>query len=256
MDALLEPLIVVLMGLCFGSFVTLASYRLPRDEDVWLEDSRCPHCRAKLAARDLLPVLSWLVNRRKCRACGVFVHWRYPVVELLTGALFLLIYARMGVGTEGLLLALLAVALLTLIVADFEHYIIPDEIHYVLLPLGAIYRFATGAQWPEILSGLALGLGIGFSLRFGYRMFRHKEGLGLGDVKFLAVAGLWLGMKPLVPFLFFSGVLGVATALLWRALRRGTVFPFGPALAVALFVCVAFPELPDAFWNLQRLMLR
>lgn len=247
----LEAFFVLMVGLCFGSFVTLASYRLPRDEDIFVTPSRCPACRTALTACDLVPVFSWLAQGGRCRHCAAPVHWRYPVIELVTATVFLLIAQRAGLTWEAALLALLGVGLLVMIVVDLEHMLIPDEVHLLLLPAGLAYRFLSGAAWGEVLGGLALGLGIGLILRFGYRWVRHKEGLGLGDVKFLAMAGLWLGVLPLVPYLFLSGVLGVATALIWRALGRGKVFPFGPALALALFLCVLYPEVPDTFWNIH-----
>jgi prepilin signal peptidase PulO-like enzyme (type II secretory pathway) len=122
------------------------------------------------------------------------VSARYPLTELATAGVFLLIYAQYGVTLQGVLLAL----------------------HY------------------------------------GYKWLRKKDGLGFGDVKFLAVAGLWLGVMPMVPFLFYAGVLGIITGLVWRALGLGPVFPFGPSLAVALFICVAYPEAGNLFLHVAE----
>lgn len=249
-------LLVFFIGLCFGSFVTLASWRLPRGENVVHISSRCTSCGNTLAARDLLPVGSWLLARGKCRFCKAGVHWRYPAIELVTGAVFALIYWQYGLTLSALLLALFATALMVMIVADFEHYMIPDSIHWFLLPLGAFWHWQLGTPWQEPLSGLALGLVLALGLRYGYSILRKREMLGLGDVKFFAVAGLWLGVRPFVPFLFFAGFFGILTALVWRMMRRGEVFPFGPALAASLFLCVAFPAIPEAFWNLQRFLYR
>ncbi len=250
----IELLIILVLGLCFGSFITLASYRLPLGEDIILKPSRCPACETKLGFFDLWPVLSWVTSGGKCRHCKAPVSVRYPLTEIASGALFVLIYMRYGVTWQGFLLALMGVALLIMIVADLEHYIIPDEVHWALLPLGIAYHYVIGSSWENVAAGAALGGGIGLALHYGYRYLRKKEGLGFGDVKFMAIAGLWLGVLPLVPFLFFSGVLGVIFGLLWRALGKGPVFPFGPSLAVALFVCVAFPELPNAFWNMGEII--
>lgn len=251
MEALLA-VVVGIFGLCFGSFVTLASYRLPRGEGVVKGASRCPSCNHALGIRDLFPVFSWVVSCAQCRYCNKSVHWRYPAIELITAAAFLSLYMRFGVTWQMLVLSLFAVALLVMIVADFEHYIIPDEVHYALLPLGAVYRIFNHVPLMEITGGLGLGLGIGLALRYGYQLLKKREGLGWGDVKFLAVVGLWLGTTPIVPFLFFSGVMGVCTALIWRLLGKGAIFPFGPALAFSLYFCVVYPEVPEAFWNLQR----
>jgi Flp pilus assembly protein protease CpaA len=149
---------------------------------------------------------------------------------------------------------LLAVVLLIMIVADLEHYIIPDSVHVVLLPLGFAYHYFHVSKPSEVLGGLGLGLALGLSLHYGYFYLRKKHGLGFGDVKFLAVAGFWLGMAPIVPFLFYAGLFGVFTGILWRTLNRGAVFPFGPALAVSLFMCIAYPEIPAQFWGLYSFM--
>jgi leader peptidase (prepilin peptidase)/N-methyltransferase len=198
----MEILFVLLTGLTFGSFITLASYRLPLGEDIVVKPSRCPACEHTLGFKDLWPVLSWLCSRGKCRYCKVRVSARYPLTELATAGVFLLIYAQYGVTLQGVLLALLAVGLMVMIVADLEHYIIPDEVHYALLPLGLGYQYVTGHEWGDMAGGFVLGAGIGLALHYGYKWLRKKDGLGFGDVKFLAVAGLWLGVMPMVPFLF------------------------------------------------------
>lgn len=248
----IELLLVVFTGLVFGSFITCASYRLPLDQEVVKTPSYCPKCNTKLSFKDLWPVVSWVLARGKCRHCAAPVHWRYPVIEVFTAAIFLLIYARLGISLTALVLALMAVALLIMIVADFEHYIIPDEVHYALLPLGLLYQYLIGNTPEHVLAGFVLGTGLGLALHYGYRWLRKKEGLGFGDVKFFAVAGIWLGLSPFVVFIFISGVLGVLTGLLWRYVNRGPVFPFGPALAVALFICILFPEVGNILENLTK----
>lgn len=250
---LIEIIFVLFTGLTFGSFITLASYRLPLEEDIIVKPSRCPKCETRLGFRDLWPVLSWLFSGGKCRHCKASVSVRYPLTELVTGIIFLLLYMRYGLTAEGILLALAAVALLVMIVADIEHYIIPDEVHYVLLPLGLGYRCVIGSTPEDVAGGFLLGAGIGLALHHGFRWLRNKEGLGFGDVKFLAVAGLWLGVTPIVPFLFLSGLLGVVNGLVWRALGRGPLFPFGPSLAMAMCICVVFPEVPNLFWNIGKI---
>ena len=251
-ENIIEVLFVLFCGLVFGSFITCASWRLPRDEDVVFKASHCPTCKAKLGFKDLWPVLSWLSSKGECRHCGARVSVRYPLIELITAILFLLIYSRYGLTAQGVILALLAVALLIMIIVDLEHYIIPDEIHWALLPLGLAWHFVRGTPPVAVVTGFGLGLGIGLALHYGYRILRKKEGLGFGDVKFFAVAGLWLTAYPIVPFLFFYGVLGIATGLLWRLLGRGERFPFGPALAAALFLGVAYPQVYNLFWHIGQ----
>lgn len=254
----MEFLFVLFFGLVFGSFITCASYRLPREEDIIRKSSYCPSCQAKLGFKDLFPIISWTVSKGRCRYCNARISPRYPVIEAATAAIFLWLYAYYGFSVQAVILALFAVALLIMIVVDFEHYIIPDEIHMALLPLAFLYHYTIGTPMADIAFGAGAGAAIGLALHHGYRLLRRKEGLGYGDVKFLAVAGLWMGSLTLFPpFLFFSGMLGVATGLVWRVLKRGERFPFGPSLAAALFLCVAIPEVPALFWQWgQSLALR
>ena len=247
---IIEILFILAAGLTFGSFVTLASYRLPLGEDIVVKPSRCPKCETKLRFLDLWPVLSWALNRGKCRHCQAPISVRYPLTELATAAMFLLLYYHYGITVQAVLLAVLWVVLMIMIVVDLEHYIIPDLVHYVLLPLGIFYQLAIGTTSADMLHGFLLAGGIGLSLHYGYRYLRHKEGLGFGDVKFFAVAGIWLGFKGVMPFLFIAGVLGVMTGGLWLLLKKGPVFPFGPAIALSLYICVTFHDLANLFWNI------
>lgn len=249
------PAIVIFLGLCFGSMVTLVSYRLPREEPVGNTRSRCPSCKKTLGVRDLVPLFSWIISGGKCRQCKAKISSRYPLTEICTGALFYLVYLEKGVSFEAAVLMMLATGMMILIVTDLEHYIIPDEIQILYLLLGGIYHFAIRhTPIEEPLGGLLVGILIGASLQLGYRYLRKKEGLGTGDVKFLASAGLWLGLKPLVPFFVFSGLLGIVSGLLWRALGFGKIFPFGPALAIAMFVLILYPQSEQWFWESLQLL--
>ncbi len=243
------------MGISLGSFVTLASYRLPRDEDIVFTPSRCTSCGTRLKVPDLVPVLSWLMSGGACRHCKARVHWRYPVIELCTALALLLVFYRYGIGWQAFFLSVFAVGLLVMIVADFEHYMIPDEVHWLLLPLGVVYRATTDGDFTDMAQGFAVGLSLGLFLCYGYSWIRGRQMLGLGDVKFFAVAGIWVGVLTFVPFLFFSGLLGIVTALLWRAQGKPGKFPFGPALAMSLFICVVYPEVPQFFWLKGLLVL-
>ena len=247
-----EMALILAAGLCFGSFVTLASFRLPRDESVVRPGSRCPSCGTQLKPLDLVPVFSWVAHRGRCAHCKTKVHWRYPAIELVQAALFLGIYFLVGPNGLWVVLALLSVCILTLIVTDLEHMIIPDEIQIVMGILSLAYAWLGGIAWTDLGIGAATGLLIGLSLHYGFKWIRKKDGLGFGDVKFLAVAGAWMGVQPMVPFLFFAGLLGIATALVWRMFNKNPQFPFGPALAISMFMCVLFPQITAAFWSIGQ----
>ncbi len=251
-----NPFIIIMvfvLGAAFGSLVSLLSYRLPREEPVGATHSRCPQCHHRLGVRDLVPMLSWLFSKGRCRYCTQPISWRYPAIELIAACIALACFAAFGISLDALIIFLLSICVLTLIVTDLEHYIIPDEVQVAMLMLGAAYGFHMHTEPADMVAGFAVGLTIGLALRYGFLYLREKDGLGLGDVKFLAVAGVWLGVEPLVPFLFFSGVIGVITAMLWRVLGLGERFPFGPALALAMMLCLLWPAIPDYFWNIGRL---
>lgn len=253
MTSVFEPLLMLSLGLAFGSFVTCASYRLPLAKDMIKTPSFCPCCDTKLGFRDLWPVLSWGLARGKCRHCSSTISVRYPLTELATAMVFLLIYGQFGLSAQTAILCLMSVALMVMVVVDLEHFIIPDTVHVVLIPLALAYHYILGSPWDEVAISTALMSALALFLHYGYSALRGRVMLGFGDVKFFAVAGLWLGLWPLLPFLFLSGLLGVVLGLGWRLLGRGEVFPFGPALAMALFICVLYKNDVNVLYNIQKL---
>lgn len=228
------------LGLCFGSLISLLSYRLPRDLPVGAQRSKCPHCHTTLKARDLIPLLSFLVSCARCRYCKTALSWRYPAIELLTAAAFLFVVWLHGPALHTVCLLGLTVSVITLIVTDLEQYIIPDEMQWAMAVFAIADFFFTDKAWQDHLIAAASAGALAMALRVGFRKLRKKEGLGLGDVKLFTVAGLWLSIALLPLFFLASGLIGIATALLWRAMGRGQYFPFGPALAVALWFCAVF----------------
>lgn len=245
----LMPLVVVLIGLCFGSYVTMASYRMPLEKDTIFKPSFCPSCNHKLGFVDLFPLFTWLATHGTCRYCKTHVPVRYPIIELSTALIFLLLYQYKGFTIDTLILWGLALGIIIMIVTDLEHYIIPDQIQIWLALLALVNAWVHGLDFEPLAIGAAAGFVFGYILCVGYPMLRGIEGLGFGDVKFFLVAGLWLGWLNLIPFFVLSGVLGVGLALVWRALGRGKYFPFGPALGITLFLFVAYPALPEFFWT-------
>ena len=238
----LIPLLVAGLGLVFGSFITCMSYRLPREEDLVRKPSYCPNCDAVLAVRDLFPLFSWLASRGKCRHCNAAVSLRYPLTELSTAALFLLVYMQFGLTLQTAILCLMVVALMVMVVVDLEHFIMPDSTQVALLILAVCYHYVCGTPGDELVIATGLMAAFGLTLHFGYSALRGRTMLGYGDVKFFTIAGVWLGLWPIVSFLLLAGVLGVVLGILWRLLGRGELFPFGPALALSLFLCVIYPQ--------------
>jgi leader peptidase (prepilin peptidase) / N-methyltransferase len=240
--------VAFLTGISVGSFVTMASWRMPRGEEIVFRPSHCPHCGATLTARELVPLFSFIVQRGRCRHCSAPIGARYPLTELLLGVAFAIIVGIYGVSTETLMLLLLLTELAILIVTDLEHTMIPDSVQTGLFFTGIAWGVLHHVDQGVVLFGALSGLTLGFLLHYGYKAVRKKDGLGIADVKFFCVAGVWLPVASFVSFLFFAGIFGTITGILWKILKRGPIFPFGPALAVSLFINVLWPDL------LQRLM--
>ena len=244
-------LTTVFLGLCLGSFATALAWRLPRGVSMTAKArSACPSCGHDLSARDLVPLLSWIFLRGRCRYCRTPVGFRYPLMELATLALCLVFHVVFGMSLMTLCAFALAPALAAMVDIDFRYKILPDVLNLTVglagvAAIAAASVFAFDAP-SHLVSMLGQGLGaailyggLAWGLRFLFLKLMRKEALGLGDVKFFAAAGVWLGLSPdaLAAFLMLSGVFGVVIALVWRKATGEAEFPFGPAL-IASFLAV------------------
>lgn len=235
----MEIFIAAIFGACFGSFITAASYRLPREENLVSESSKCPKCKHKLGARDLIPIFSWLFSGAKCSYCKTKISWRYPLTELITAGAFAALFWRYGLTLEFALIAILTVALLILIISDFETFIIPDTTVVLTALSGLLWQiFIAKMGWLEIVGTIVFAAGILLLVRWVFTKILKREAMGLGDIKFTAAAAIWLGIDNVPLYLIIGGSLGILTHLVWRIFNKNPEFPFGPALAVALYVLV------------------
>lgn len=228
----------VLLGLLLGSFASLAAYRLPRGERIAAGRSRCTQCGHALGPADLVPVLSWIWSKGKCRYCAAAISWRYPITEIMMAGLFVLALMAAGPGLQAIALGLLALGLVILTIIDLEYQIIPDQLSLALAGLGLAFHALPDNRADALLSagmGAVAGFGIAWLLRTVFQRLKGREALGFGDVKFFAVAGLWTGIDGLADFMMISGLAGIVFAAGWRLRGGDVVFPFGPALAAGLF---------------------
>jgi len=244
-DPLALGAVVVVLGLVFGSFLSALTWRLPRAESVAAGRSRCPACGTVLGVRDLVPVISWLAARGRCRHCGAGVPVRYPLIEGGTALLFgLAAWRADGLADLGVLLAL-ATILLALAVIDLEHGLLPNVLNLAAVPPALAWRWletgSPGVLWGA--AGAAAAIAVALALKYGFLAVTGRDGLGLGDVKFLGVAGLILVPAAWPPFLLLAGGGGIVFGVVWRLLGRGDAFPFGPALIAALWAVVMVPDL-------------
>jgi leader peptidase (prepilin peptidase) / N-methyltransferase len=235
----LAAVIAGVIGAIFGSFLNVVAYRLPRGESLSHPRSRCPQCETPIKPYDNVPVLSWLVLRGKCRACGERIPARSPLVEVGTGVLCALVVIAKGPDEDALLGLALVLLLVPVALIDLDHRIIPNQLMLIGAVVAPALVLLTAPD--DILEHVIAAVSAGtFFLIFAYA---YPRGMGMGDVKLAAVLGLFLGrtVGPAVFIGLISGTLVGALVIARKGVREGrkTAVPFGPFLAlggvVALF---------------------
>ena len=236
--------LIFLLGLCIGSFLNVCIYRIPLKISLRKPPSHCPACDTRLGLGDLVPVASYIALKGRCRHCGAPISPRYMVVELATGALYLLCYWRLPLLARLLPALALGSVLIASSFIDAEYSIIPNGLVLFGAAVGAAASALFGMPaWRDALLGAVLGGAPLFLIDVVSRMVLRKDGMGGGDVKLMAMAGLFLGstlsLLALVLAVVAGGVVG-AVLLLTRRIERGSYFPFGPFLAVGSFASLLF----------------
>jgi leader peptidase (prepilin peptidase)/N-methyltransferase len=254
---MIEAGVAFLFGLLLGSFLNVCIYRLPRDGSVVRPRSYCPACRHPIAWFDNIPVLSYLLLGGRCRHCAAPISWRYPVVELATGALLAFAVSIHGLTPAGAKLAVFASVMVVLVFADLESRILPDEFTLGGIAIGLVFSlfvplepglasiFVPAAEprlvWlGESVLGAALAAGVMWLVGWLYYKVRGREGLGLGDVKMVGAIGAFLGLRQTMFVLLAGSLAGSVIGLLYIWLTRKDAaryeLPYGSFLgAAALF---------------------
>ena len=199
--------------------------------------SRCPSCGHRIRFYENIPVISWLVLRGKCSACGARISARYPLVELGTAALFGALGWHLGAQPTTLMWCAMTAAVLALALIDWDTTVLPDAITLPLQWAGlgaAALGWITGLTLAQSLLGLVVGYGSLWAVFWLFKLATGKEGMGYGDFKLLAALGAWLGWQAILPIVLMASVLGAVIGLVMKAtgsLREGRFVPFGPFLA-------------------------
>lgn len=258
---MIEAWLALLFGLLIGSFLNVCIYRWPRDLSVVRPRSHCIACNKLIAWYDNVPVLSYLLLRGRCRHCGVRISARYPVVELLTGVLFFLIVNSGSPTFASVKMCVFSALLVGLIFADLEERILPDEMTKGGVVLGLLFSFfvpvpdtiaqallwllgipvsGRGAWVAEAVLGTALPPLLLWFVGWCYQRIRHREGLGFGDVKLIAMVGSFLGLSGALLTLAVGSVLGSVIGYSYIRFKgkdpSGYELPFGTFLGVAALV--------------------
>ena len=225
-----------LLGLVVGSFLNVVAYRLPREESLARPPSRCPACGTPIAWHDNVPVLSWIVLRGRCRSCRAPIPVRYPALELANAVLWTLAFRAAPTWCDFVTGAFLCSAGLALFLIDLDFEILPDAITLPGIAVGIALSFCSARRTPlSAVLGAALGAGGLWLLAFLYEKIAGQEGMGLGDVKMLGMAGALLGPAGMVVTIMAASLAGsvVGVALmLARGGDRKMRLRFGPFLAL------------------------
>jgi len=251
----MTPLVVyafALAGLMIGSFLNVCIHRLPRRESIVWPASHCTACKRPLAWFENMPVIGWLALRGRCRTCGSPISAMYPLVELTTGVVFAggaLVY-----GLSPLLFVRLAFAcaLIVLFVIDLQHRILPNAITLPGIAAGFLASLFLPPGWLSSLIGILAGGGILWALAEAYYRLRGIEGLGMGDVKMLAMIGAVLGWPLMLLTLVVASFAGSVVGVGMMAFGRGgmqAALPFGTFLALGALVAAVAGD-PILSWYL------
>lgn len=268
------------LGLLIGSFLNVVIYRLPKMmEQQWAAElaqleaekqgkeppagtqapfnlmtprSRCPACGHAVQWYENVPVLSYLFLRGRCSACKAPISARYPLVELLTGALFFFCIYRWGVTPVGFAWCGFSAALVALAFIDWDTTLLPDDITLPLLWAGLL---SAAFQWTNVplhasVTGAAAGYLSLWLVYWGFKLATGKEGMGYGDFKLFAALGAWFGWQALVPIILMSSIIGAIIGIamkIFSSLREGGYIPFGPFLVGAGLTAMVFG--PNAILN-------
>ncbi len=256
-----------ILGLLIGSFLNVVVYRLPKMmEREWAAEcaemtgqevpedapfnlltprSRCQNCGHQIKAYENIPVLSYVFLRGKCSACGTPISPRYPMVELVTGALFAWCVWRWGWNASGAMWCLFSALLVSMTLIDWDTTLLPDNLTLPLLWSGLI---AATLRWiPVPLADAVWGAVAGYMslwlIYWAFKLATGKEGMGYGDFKLFAALGAWFGWQALIPIILMASVIGAIVGIgmkLRSSLREGGVVPFGPFLAMGGITAMIF----------------
>jgi len=284
-SATLFYLSVIFISLAIGSFLNVVVYRLPKmmayswyhecreylaDEVKDIDakkitamtlstpNSTCPQCDHKIRFYENVPILSWLLLKGKCSQCKKAIAIRYPLVELSTALLSLLVANHFGVSMQTFWALFITWALIALTLIDVDHMLLPDQITLPLLWLGLLVNInGTFIPLTDAVIGAAVGYMSLFTVFWLFKLVTGKEGMGFGDFKLLSVFGAWLGWQLLPLLILMASVVGAivgVSLIVFKKHQRDQAIPFGPYLAVAGWITLLWGNTLWS-WYLQHLVL-
>lgn len=245
----MEILFLFILGTVFGSFFFVVGTRLPENKSIIKPGSCCDKCKKELKWIDLIPIISYLIGGGKCRYCKTKISLLYPMIEIVTGCLFVLSFLLYGISYEFFAAILIFSLLILIFITDFKYYIILDS-PLIIISLGILglkwYYFGLKTALISLLAGIIMFVIVFIIKRFGDYIFK-KESLGGGDVKLSFVLGLILGVRLSLLSFILSSFLALPYALASVYFTQKKEVPFGPFIISAATIIFVFM---DKFTNL------
>lgn len=239
MEKVVVSIWTFVFGTVIGSFLNVCIYRIPRGEEVVRTPSHCPNCKMTLKWYELIPIVSFLLQRGKCRKCKERISLQYPAVELANGLFYLWVFQRTGYGLSGVLYCLCVSALIVIAVIDWRTFEIPPGCNLFIGGLGAVRFLFDFSGWKEQVTGLFAVSGI-FLLIY---LFTKGKGIGGGDIKLMAAAGFLIGWKRILLALAIGSVAGsVIHISLMKLKNKNRILAFGPYLAFGIFCAMLYGD--------------
>ena len=242
----LNYILIFILGLIVGSFCNVCIYRIPKNESIIYPASHCPKCRTTIKPVDNIPLLSYILLKGRCRNCGSKISIQYPVVELLTVIIYLIIYLIYGLSIQSLIYIILSSALIIIAFIDLNEQIVPDVISLPGIGVGLILSFFVPyLSFINSALGVVVGGGIILIIALVGSMIFKKEAMGGGDVKLAAMIGAFLGWRYTIISLFlgfFLGALAGIFLILSKIKSKEEMVPFGPFIALGSLITLLWGE--------------
>jgi len=242
----INVVLIFILGLIVGSFSNVCIYRIPRNESIIYPASHCPKCRNKIQPFDNIPLLSYILLKGRCRNCNSKISFQYPIVELLTGLIYLIIYLVYGISVQTLIYIILSSALVIIAFIDLNQQIVPDVISLPGIVIGFILSFFVPyISFINSALGVVIGGGIILVIGLAGSVIFKKEAMGGGDVKLAAMIGAFLGWRYIIISLFLGFFLGALVGIiliLSKIKSREDTVPFGPFIVLGSFITLLWGE--------------
>jgi len=239
----LWSIVILIIGLFFGSFINVVAHRFKANfKSIFLGRSICPKCKKTLLWYDLIPIFSYIFLQGRCRFCKKTISWHYLAVELLTGLIFLAIFQYYGFDGRSLLLFLFTIPLMIILASDLKDNIIPDVFLGASFIIILFWRLTMPTFWQDVLIAV-LAASIFF---FFLALVSKGSWMGWGDVKLVAVLGLWLAYPKIIVGLFLAFLLGSIVGIGLLAVKKKKwkdTVPFGPFLIIGCFLAFFWADI-------------